>query len=168
MASNPSPFLVPEYMSEEVSGPEKDGNESVMNWKKNMAILDGRDVSKMTDEDLGKLRYLEIVAPAFRSEEVSRKSVGYCRYVKQRHSSPGYTSVFTSCTTTTTPTGLWSSDSSKAVFTTGCQKRYLRNLLSAKAWFDGLAPGVKAELEQRGFFKFAEPPGFGKSGPTSC
>ena len=67
---DPSPLLVLEFLSEEVSGPETSGEERLEGWTRQIAALDNYNVMNISSEDLQKLRYFEIIRPNWRSKEV--------------------------------------------------------------------------------------------------
>jgi hypothetical protein len=54
-------------MSDEASGPE-DETESLQDWKQRMAFLSGIESSEY--EAISKLKFLEVIDPAWRSDEV--------------------------------------------------------------------------------------------------
>lgn len=54
-------------MSDEASGPEDDSEETKEAWKDRIAAKAGLGASK----ELGKLKFLEVIEPRWRSEEVS-------------------------------------------------------------------------------------------------
>jgi hypothetical protein len=64
---DPTPLIYQEHMSDEVSGPEDD-EESQDDWKVRMARVSG--ILVPTDEAIGRLKFLEVVEPGWRSREV--------------------------------------------------------------------------------------------------
>jgi len=64
---DPTPLIYQEHMSDEVSGPEDD-EESQDDWKVRMARASG--ILVPTDEAIGRLKFLEVVEPGWRSSEV--------------------------------------------------------------------------------------------------
>jgi hypothetical protein len=65
---NPEPLLYQEHMSDEASGPEDGRGESKDGWKLRMARVSGID--SPTAEMVVKLKFLEVIKPAWRSDEV--------------------------------------------------------------------------------------------------
>lgn len=56
-------------MSDAVSGPEDESEESREDWKKRMAVEEGIDLP----EAIAKLKFLEVVKPEWRSEKASTR-----------------------------------------------------------------------------------------------
>ena len=60
-------MIYQEHMSDEASGPEDD-TESLQDWKLRMALSWG--IESPEYEVISKLKFLEVIDPAWRSEEV--------------------------------------------------------------------------------------------------
>ncbi|KAI0826966.1 hypothetical protein BC628DRAFT_1319000 [Trametes gibbosa] len=67
--ADPTDLVIPDLMSDEASGPEEHGTETLAEWKRRMAEKDGR--ASMSDELLRKKLYLETVKPNWRSEALT-------------------------------------------------------------------------------------------------
>ncbi|KAI1781943.1 hypothetical protein LXA43DRAFT_977826 [Ganoderma leucocontextum] len=67
---DPTHLLGPDMMSDEASGPEDDGEEAVVQWKREMAAKAG--ISGRSDAELKKMSFFEVVKPNWRSDELSK------------------------------------------------------------------------------------------------
>ena len=88
---DPTPLIYQEHMSDEASGPEDD-EESQDDWKFRMARVSG--ILVPTDEAIGRLKFLEVVEPGWRSREVcgTIKTMGLSYNILLRSYQPFFTS----------------------------------------------------------------------------
>lgn len=66
---DPTPFLCDDHMSDEASGPDSSSEEDIGSWQQRMA-----DALDIHSEDLSTFKFLEVIRPEWRSEQVSRFS----------------------------------------------------------------------------------------------
>lgn len=69
--TDPSELLIQDHVSDEASGPEDD--EPIKEWKTRMACLEFGETyaHQIGDEKLDGMRFLEVIEPRWRSNEVS-------------------------------------------------------------------------------------------------
>lgn len=67
--ADPSPFVIPDHMSDEASGP-KDEAETYDDWKSRMATAAGF----AAETPISHLKFLEVIKPQWRSTQVCLKS----------------------------------------------------------------------------------------------
>ena len=58
---DPTNLLTPDMMSDEASGPEDDDEDSVAEWKRDMAAKAG--ISGRSDAQLAKMSFFEVIKP---------------------------------------------------------------------------------------------------------
>ncbi|KAI0717702.1 hypothetical protein C8T65DRAFT_707075 [Cerioporus squamosus] len=145
---DPRPFLTPDMMSDEASGPEEGGDESKMEWQHRMAERAG--IVGRTDTQLSKMTFYENIAPNWRSEKLTRLlrrlyDIWWDTLSKKAVRAMGERVRNTGRSSDTVPL--------TAPFNFGI----------SHAWFERFKDQVTHHRFLKDWFTYTDPPGFGES-----
>ena len=72
---DPTLLIIPEYLPDEVSEPERDSGMTLLDWKKAVAPAAGIEIENKSENDILGLQVLEVLEKGFCSKSVSIGSI---------------------------------------------------------------------------------------------